>query len=524
MRHWITLLAVMAIAAGSGAAEVEVDVSVIPGLKYDPVRFAVSPGDRVVLVFHNGDEMIHNFVITAPGERLKVVSAALALGAEGPGRNYVPNLKEVLWSTRALSPTETTELLFTAPSKEGVYPYVCTFPGHGFLMYGAMYVTRGVLPPMESDRNIPPSASSAVEVRDGLLKVGDRPVVSRTFLPDCGPAAIAVGLPGGLSYCFDATACRLRYAWKGGFVDNTEQWAGKGFIWGKVVGRVFYRAPILPWLRLGSREHIPAPHWEGYMLVDGYPEFLYSLDGAEVSELVRPHSGGGGLDITFQVPSPPGPVYLVFDPEGGASVSSSAGSLDSGVLTLSPDEARRFTVTLVERPGIEPIGYWSMNDALWSNEIEPQPGVIGRAFTPGGGEGAKRILDSDIKASDLAAGGTLMAWAKVASDDAAAFAPVFSAGAAFVVQTPVRDNGWHHVAVTIPLSPAEPTLFVDGVERGSAGLSLSKASGDFEIGSAGGRFLSGLLDEVRIYNRVLSPAEIKTMYRREALQAKLITQ
>src|ERR1700720_361710 len=100
MRLGLALLAVSALAVASRAAEVEVDVNVAPGLKFDPARFAVAPGDPVTVVFHNGEEMIHNFVITEPGERLKVVTAALELGAEGPGRNYVPSMKEILWSTR----------------------------------------------------------------------------------------------------------------------------------------------------------------------------------------------------------------------------------------------------------------------------------------------------------------------------------------------------------------------------------------------------------------------------------------
>jgi len=523
MRLRIALFAVLAAAIASRAAELRVDVSVAPGLRYDPVRFAVAPGDRVTVVFHNGDEMIHNFVITAPGERLKVVSAALELGADGPGFNYVPKLKEVLWSTRALNPLETTTLEFTAPAQEGVYPYVCTFPGHGFVMYGAMYVTRGELPPLESDPNIPPTLSPAHEVRDGLITVGDRPVVSRTFLPDCGPAAIAVGLPGGQSYCFDATACRLRYAWRDGFVDNTDQWAGKGYLWGKVVGRIYYRAPAAPWLRLGRPEHIPNPRWHGYRLVHGYPQFQYSLDGVEVSELVRPRPGGAGLEISFEIPSASGPVYLAIDPEGGASVASSAGKWNGALLTLAPNEAGHFTVTLTERERIEPLGYWSMNDALWSNEVDPEPGVVGRAFTPGGGEQTRHALDSGVRASALAGGGTLMAWARVGGEGAAAYAPIFSAGRSFVVQCPVNDNLWHHIAVTFPPAGAESRLYLDGADRGAAGLRLPTGDPTFEIGSAGGRYLSGLLDEVRIFDRVLDPAEIEAIYRREAIQAKLIS-
>ena len=40
---------------------------------------------------------------------------------------------------------------------------------------------------------------------------GRRPFVQRIFMPNSGPASIAVALPGDLNYCWDASQCRLRY-------------------------------------------------------------------------------------------------------------------------------------------------------------------------------------------------------------------------------------------------------------------------------------------------------------------------
>ena len=39
-----------------------------------------------------------------------------------------------------LNPDETYSLKFTAPSKPGEYPYICTFPGHWRIMQGVMIV------------------------------------------------------------------------------------------------------------------------------------------------------------------------------------------------------------------------------------------------------------------------------------------------------------------------------------------------------------------------------------------------
>src|SRR5262249_34936150 len=39
-------------------------------------------------------------------------------------------------------PRESQTLVVTAPSQPGVYPYVCTYPGHWRRMYGSLYVVE----------------------------------------------------------------------------------------------------------------------------------------------------------------------------------------------------------------------------------------------------------------------------------------------------------------------------------------------------------------------------------------------
>jgi putative heme-binding domain-containing protein len=57
-------------------------------------------------------------------------------------RHYVPATDKVLFATRLLQPRDAQRLPFTAPAKPGVYPYVCTYPGHWRRMYGALYVVE----------------------------------------------------------------------------------------------------------------------------------------------------------------------------------------------------------------------------------------------------------------------------------------------------------------------------------------------------------------------------------------------
>ncbi len=493
-------------------------IGVLPGLKFDVQRFAVAPGGEVKIVLRNPDQMIHNLVITKPGARMEVVMAALALGADGPAKNFVPDSPKVLFHTRALNPGETQELKFNAPKEEGVYPYVCTFTGHGVVMYGAMYVTTKPLPPLEGDPNLPPVAPAIADASDHSHHALDKPVVSRTFLPDCGPAAIAVGLPGGQSYCFDAGLCRLRYAWRGGFVDNTEHWMGKGEAMGKVVGRIYYRAPDFAPLRIGSNAQ-PAMRWRGYQMRDGYPQFEYTVDGVPVRETARALTGASGLEFTYEIESGSQPVSYVTDPDGGASFSSSAGKWEKGILSLTAAEAKHFTLTLTERPGVEPLLYLSMNDLVFANKKDPAPGVVGRAFTPGGTDGKpKGVLDTGIRLTDLVkTGGTVMLWWKATGDQFQA--PILGVGSDsfYNYGGKISDTGWGHLVFT--LSEQGTQTFSAGVADSPALKPLTSAlpEGTLCIGSAGDKsYLKGLIDEVRIYDRVLPPAEIKAIYDREA--------
>ncbi|HYE99761.1 MAG TPA: c-type cytochrome [Planctomycetota bacterium] len=130
-----------------------------------------------------------------------------------------------------------------------------------------------------------------------LVVVRDRPVVLRTYMPDASPAAIAVGLPGGVGYCFDAGDCRLLYAWSGDFLDMTPAWTGRGGGAAVPLGKRFWTAPEgFPFRVEGP------PRFRGYALVDGLPEFLYEAGGLEIRQRVvaRPD----GLEMRFTASGP----------------------------------------------------------------------------------------------------------------------------------------------------------------------------------------------------------------------------
>jgi hypothetical protein len=112
-----------------------------------------------------------------------------------------------------------------------------------------------------------------------------------------------------------------------------------------VLGKVWYRSRAgFPW-RVEGADSVPEARFLGYRLVDGgYPEFHYRVGDAEVRETVRGRDGGG-LVRSFEIRTDR-PLRFRADPEGGARFESSAGRWSGNVLELTPQQARRFTLTM----------------------------------------------------------------------------------------------------------------------------------------------------------------------------------
>jgi hypothetical protein len=81
--------------------------------------------------------------------------------------------------------------------------------------------------------------------------------------------------------------------------------------------------------------------------------------------------------------------------------------------------------------------------------------------------------------------------------------------------TNIEDNAWHHLAGV--KEGNNLTIYVDGIPEGSASGSFTGNwnDGDIRIGHSvdgGARLVDGQIDDVRIYNQALSPAEIEEIY------------
>ena len=61
----------------SGAAERVITIETKSGLKFEPNDLSVKAGTRLCIVLHNGDDMLHNFVLTKPGKGQSVGALSL---------------------------------------------------------------------------------------------------------------------------------------------------------------------------------------------------------------------------------------------------------------------------------------------------------------------------------------------------------------------------------------------------------------------------------------------------------------
>lgn len=323
---------------------VKVTIEMRDGMRFEPPRFSAKPGDDVTVSLENADttHQPHNFLVLMPGKREEVVAQSLTLGEKGPAQEFVPVNPAIIVHSALLAPDGATKVHFTMPAEKGIYPYICSMPGHGMIMYGAIYC--GVkMPSLTKDPNIPPQAAQ-IAMPGG----GQRPYIQRIFMPNSGPASIAVALPGDLNFCWDAGECRLRYTWRGAFIDASAHWRGNG--------KELAAVPAEPWwsaekakspLIISGASQAPAVKFLGYKIDAGLPEFHYEIGETEVFEKITPSAGDSGLVLHFRIPKAAHPLEFHLAP-ANSKLASSAGAFDSGALRLTPAQAADFTVTITD--------------------------------------------------------------------------------------------------------------------------------------------------------------------------------
>lgn len=125
-----------------------VKISCIPErMLFTVDRIDVRPGQPLKIVFSNPDATDHNLVFVRPGGLEEVGMAANEMARDPLNANsdFIPGSKKdlILKASPMIGPTRkslVSVLRFKAPEQPGIYPFVCTFPGHWIIMKGSLIV------------------------------------------------------------------------------------------------------------------------------------------------------------------------------------------------------------------------------------------------------------------------------------------------------------------------------------------------------------------------------------------------
>lgn len=107
-------------------------------MQFNTNLIRVKAGEPVELTFKNVgtmpiESMGHNFVVLKPGVDIATFGGEAAAAADN---QYIPKsaLSSIVAHTKLLGPGQEDKITFTL--EKGVYPYLCSFPGHFGIMQG----------------------------------------------------------------------------------------------------------------------------------------------------------------------------------------------------------------------------------------------------------------------------------------------------------------------------------------------------------------------------------------------------
>ena len=103
-------------------------------VRFSVKRIDVAPGEKIRIQLKNEgtlprEVMAHNWVLLRAGVDANAYSAAAASARD---QNYQPASLEaqVLEAIPLVGAQESGEVTFAAPTRRGVYPFLCSYPGH----------------------------------------------------------------------------------------------------------------------------------------------------------------------------------------------------------------------------------------------------------------------------------------------------------------------------------------------------------------------------------------------------------
>lgn len=163
-------------------------------------------------------------------------------------------------------------------------------------------------------------------VANGILWVAGREIrgaqaqVQRTYMPEAHPGSFAVTFPQGPGICIDPVRGGVNYIWEGDFINLRPRWLTKQGDPAKYYGKIFYSNEQHKPIRTETPDKESDYQFHGYRIINGNPEFRYSVNGILIKETLTPLKKAYGVKRHFQVDGNES-VWIISEPQKDSAIN-----------------------------------------------------------------------------------------------------------------------------------------------------------------------------------------------------------
>lgn len=162
------------------------------------------------------------------------------------------------------------------------------------------------------------------------------PYVKRAFMPFTSPASIFIALNEELGIVWDTTKLATRYAVPG----KQNIFSGENKM-EQVQPHIFYTETTNPFWSIAEGNEFD---FNGYRLKGGLPTLYYKIGDVEIEEKIQAGSINKSFKRHYLIKGLKQHLVLNFAHKGQAKVSANKGTLKNDKLTLSPEQAKSFSI------------------------------------------------------------------------------------------------------------------------------------------------------------------------------------